>query len=208
MIERIVLMKNDYTSIVVVSIVSISLVILLFGAFIAAFVGGGFALLMTKPAPPLVEHGEFDFELVYEINGEILSVHDTAICEFDGYGEKSTAGQYRKWAIYSKGECNSTFADGNYLGITLVDVSDMGYYDSLGRKMLELYFYGGNAHYYMSDTFGNLHRPPQNLGKICYVYSGSKGIGHSSIEGDIAIEKYGIKLVKWKCEEPLENSFE
>ena len=51
---------------------------------------------------PRVTHGEFPFELVYEINGEEVRVTDVYVCEFEGIGGNENIGKYREWGGHVK----------------------------------------------------------------------------------------------------------
>ena len=62
--------------------------------------------LWLSPAPPKPEitYGEFDFKLVYEIDGEIQTIEDTIICEFDGFNIDEASGKTRRWKEEFKNE--------------------------------------------------------------------------------------------------------
>ena len=62
--------------------------------------------LWLSPAPPKPEitYGEFDFKLVYEIDGEIQTIEDTIICEFDGFNIDEANGKTRRWKEEFKNE--------------------------------------------------------------------------------------------------------
>lgn len=65
-------------------------------------------MLMPNPPKPTVCYEEFPFTLTYELNGEVKTIKDTAICEFDGYHERTEAGQSRKWITYLKSEMDDS----------------------------------------------------------------------------------------------------
>lgn len=62
--------------------------------------------LCFLPAPPKPEirYGEFDFKLVYEINGEMRTVEDTIVCKFDGFHMDEGQGKTRRWKEEFKNE--------------------------------------------------------------------------------------------------------
>ena len=60
-----------------------------------------FSSCETAPEPQIKE-GEFPFEIVYEIDGEIITVNDIYVCEFDGYDWNEGRGKHRKWKGYIK----------------------------------------------------------------------------------------------------------
>ena len=51
---------------------------------------------------PQIKEGEFPFEMVYEIDGETITVNDIYVCEFDGFDWNEGVGKHRKWKGYIK----------------------------------------------------------------------------------------------------------
>ena len=166
---------------------------------------------MLRPPKPKIKNGEFPFRLTYELNGETITITDTAICEFDGYGELTEAGQYREWKTHLKSENDKLILKENktdIVWITLLDISETNERDDFGNKILELYFFGGNGHYYMGDELGGHARSVQGFNYISYRYQNDEGkIGHSSLTTDEAFEKYRIRLISWEISEPIQNTF-
>ena len=39
-------------------------------------------MIFDRPSKPTIIHGEFPFELVYEYNGEEITIKDTIICDY------------------------------------------------------------------------------------------------------------------------------
>jgi len=186
--------------IVLGSLITIVLIILfiLFVLFPAAI----------HPPRPVITYCEFPFTLIYELNGETEIIEDTAICEFDGYGELSSAGQNREWEVYLKSKKNSEEAESTFVHVTLLDLRNQEVYDDFGNEVLELYFFVGNGHYYMGDTLGNLHREPQSFDEVHYMYKHKEGcIGYSSINSEVAFEKYKIKIMDWTSHDPIPNAY-
>lgn len=190
-------------------IVKIILVVLFTGiSFFVFWILSGF---LFNPPKPEITYGEFPFKLTYELNGETKKIIDTAVCEFEGYGERSTAGQSRKWSIHLLSGNDNAVSNQNKTGfvwITLLDVRQTDDTDSLGNKILELYFFGGNGHYYMNDTLGHQDRKAQELDYVNYFYQKSDGTtGHSSLTAEDAWERYKIRLIKWEISPPIQNYF-
>ena len=52
--------------------------------------------LFPNPPKPEIKYGEFDFKLVYEIDGEMQTIEDTVICEFDGFNFDEANGKTRR----------------------------------------------------------------------------------------------------------------
>lgn len=169
--------------------------------------------LMPKPPKPTICYGEFPFTLVYELNGEEKVIEDVAVCEFDGYDELTEAGQNREWRTYLKSEEDNLNSAGEKytMGvrqIPLLDLRNSDAADDEGNKILELYFYGGNGHYYMGDPLGHKGRPPQDFERIYYMYQNENGeLRYSEMSSEEALEEYHIRLISWEIEPPIENSF-
>ena len=60
--------------------------------------------MSSAPPKPEITYGEFDFKLVYEIDGEIQTIEDTIICEFDGFNIDEVNGKTRRWKEEFKNE--------------------------------------------------------------------------------------------------------
>lgn len=96
-------MSVKRTILITVSIMLILFIVLLIFTFPWWLIAVG---LYFSPAPPKPEitYGEFDFKLVYEINGEIRTVEDTIVCEFDGFNVDEGRGKTRRWKEKFKNE--------------------------------------------------------------------------------------------------------
>ena len=140
------------------------------------------------PPPPAIKYAEFPFELTYEIDGEIITVEDTYVCKFNGYGANAGTGIYREWKGYVKStgeESITIIKDG-----TLTLVWAIGY-----------------PEYYMSDPT----MPEYEYEPFAYYIIHPDEIGGTTFGmGDVEqfLEKYKIKLISWKLSDPIENSFE
>lgn len=176
--------------------------------FFAAF--GGFTFLIPVPKPEIT-YGEFPFRLTYELNGEIKVIEDAIVCEFDGFKATGENGKYRQWKSYLKSGSSNAVLEENKMTseqITLLDVRHGDDTDSFGNKVLKIYFFGGNGHYYMGDSLGNLDRDAQDFTYVSYQYQKPDGtIGHSAFEADEAWEKFKIRLIGWEIAPPIQNNF-
>ena len=163
--------------------------------FFMAF--GGFTFLVSVPEPE-IKHGEFPFKLTYELDGEIKTIEDTVVCEFDGFEVLGEAGKYRKWKTYLK--------SGNEK-IVLLDLREKNEVNEFGYTALELFFSYGNGEYYMGDS--QRVSKPQISDYVEYSYiTAEKTVGGSAYKADEAHEKYKIRLISWECAPPIENKFE
>lgn len=197
----------------IIGIVVLS-IILLIGASYLFVLSGAIFSFGSNPPKPEITYGEFPFKLTYELNGEIKVIEDVAICEFDGFGPRSSAGQSRKWKSSLKSGNGLSFSadekknETDMVWITLLDTRQTNDTDSLGNKVLELYFFGGNGHYYMGDKLGGHDRNAQGFDYISYLYQKVDGtIGHSSFNADEAWEKYKIRFISWEIADPIQNTF-
>ena len=82
-----------------------------------------FSSCETVPEPQIKE-GEFPFEIVYEIDGEIITVNDVYVCEFDGFDWNEGAGKHRKWKGYIKSSGSE--------GLILLEDGDLKFAVSVG----------------------------------------------------------------------------
>ena len=165
---------------------------------------GAIFIFNPNPPAPQIKYGEFPCRLVYEINGEQKVIEDTIICEFDGFENIGSAGNYRKWKTYLRNEGEMTSDN-----IVLLNLQNDDIYDEFGHKVLELYFYGGSGHYYMNDELGGHERTAQDFSYIDYKYEFLDGtIGHSAFKAEEAYERFKIKLISWEVAPPIQNEFQ
>ena len=145
-------------------------------------------LFNPNPSKPEVTYGEFPFEIVYELDGETVTINDVYICEYDGTGANEGVGKHRTWKGYFKSTGDETFVllqDGNTTLACAV----------------------GYPEYYMSDP----DTPSKEyVPYIYYIISPDKLGGTTSGVSDIEqlLEQYKLKLVSWEISEPIQNSFE
>lgn len=190
---------NKKTFFLVIGIIGgVLLTSLLYFAFMFFVAFGGLNFLIPVPKPE-VTHGEFPFQLTYEINGETKVIEDTVICEFDGFEVIGEAGKYRKWKIHVEGTGARM--------ITLCDLRSDEDFTDWGNQVLELCFDPGDAEYYMGDIGDR--QSEGNTGEwIDYLYMLPNGeTGYSAFKADEAWEKYKIRIISWECAPPIKNKF-
>ena len=145
-----------------------------------------FSACSSIPEPQITK-AEFPFEIVYEIDGELITVTDTYVCEFEGVYRNAAVGEYLEWKGYVKSTGN------NYL-VLLEDGN------------LQLVCSLGSAAYYMGDPA--MEGTQKYTPSIYYVKTLASGNVVSGMLGiEPILEQYKIKLVSWKLSEPLENTF-
>lgn len=153
---------------------------------------------MQDPLKPEITYGEFPFRLTYEIDGQIIVVEDTLICEYDGVGSDEGRGKFRRWRSY--------LASGKS-EIVLLEVqnpvADWG-----GKPLIQIIYYNpGAAGYYMGDMGEGVvytHSFP-NATNYREYEGGSKGRG--IIDAEELYDKFKIKLLEWEYTQPIENTF-
>lgn len=137
---------------------------------------------------PNIKHGEFPFEIKYEINNEINKICDTLICDFDGFKSIGEAGTIHKWKSY--------LASGKERVVLFSD------------DEIEIYFDPGTPQYYMGDEFSP-NKYPRNFKDLSCIKKNKDGtIVHSAILEKDLFAKYKIRVLEWKISEPIQNSYE
>ena len=156
------------------------------------------ALYRGNESYPEVTYGEFPFELVYELDGEIKRIEDTIICEFSGFKFGGTRGTMRVWNMRYKSGRDE---------LLLLDLKEDLAMDKWGNKILSISFYPGNAEYYMDDERKENQRK-SILTEFTYISQRNNGdLGKSVFSADEAWDKYKIRLISWECSPPIENKF-
>ena len=136
---------------------------------------------------PEVTQGEFPFEIVYEKNGESITVSDVYVCELEGVEWNENVGKHRQW----KGYVKST-GEGSVVLHTDGDV----------RITCNV----GTAAYYMSDPLGpDIDEITPTVQRVQTFASG--GVSAMALDADALLEQYGIRLVSWEFSSPIENTY-
>ena len=92
---------------VVIAVIVISIPILMGVLPFLGFVGVVlWEMLFNIPSAPKITYAEFPFEIVYEYNGEIKTIEDVFICEYEGYSFALDGGNSRDWKISYKNNDN------------------------------------------------------------------------------------------------------
>ena len=167
------------------------LVILVFIAYIPWLIVLLAYFFGESPEKPEIRYGEFDYSLVYELNGEIKTINDTLVCEYDGIS-RNLDGKSIDWNSYIKG----TKKQDGYL-----------IYEN---DECRLYIYlPTDARYYMDEPDYEIYgmdfdREPWLSYE--YVNFGPETEYQMFSEEDYK-EKFGVKIVSWEIEEPIENIY-
>ena len=162
--------------IIVAVILAISIILMLPVIFF------NIAYLFTPVARPEITYGEFPFTLVYEIEGEVITINDVYVCNFDGF-TTSTAGKFREWKGYLKSNGDED------LFITEDD-------------KLEIYINIGAPAYFMGDE--HPYKVPMEP-HIYYLEKDPEDIIVMSKEE--LCEQFNIKILEWDFPIPITNTF-
>ena len=184
--------KAKHRKAVLVIFIVIAVLLLPFAVMAFAFAGISIVPFITTyifeptPSKPEITYGEFPFEIVYELDGETITINDIYVCEYEGirigYLEK-----YRSWKGYFK----STGEDQIVL---------------LQDGNLKFCSFVGDPNYYMSDpTMQEQKYVPYIFYEIYPNDSGGKSSG--TLDIDQMLEEYKLKLVSWNLSEPIQNNF-
>ena len=181
----------------------IGIVICVLIAMFYLFVISGAFLMLTYFAPnppePEITYGEFPFVLTYELDGEIKTIEDTIICEYDGIEWTNSGSKERKWKSHLK--------SGNK-GIVLLKVDD-------GEMSYEISTTAGLPEYYMNDhRYGNdredyerMMHDERYLG-YTEIKDGKTVVKSISMEKEEVYERFKLRIVERKYSKPIENKFE
>jgi len=136
-----------------------------------------------NPPEPETKYGEFPFEIVYEIDGEVFTINDTYVCEFKGFEPSGGGGKCREWKGYLKSTGKKTYR------CNLV---------SEENRVVDVFI--GSSEYYMSDPEYHEHYP--------YLFgSDPKNDQSDTHDEDEIMEKFNVRIISSKLSEPIENTY-
>lgn len=143
-------------------------------------------IIYPSPDVPVIKEAEFPFEIVYEKNGELVTVQDIYVCEYDGT-YTHTGGKSRCWDEY--------FKSGNEDALVVFndDTTEIGI--SIGL-----------AWYYMEDP--NYSKKNGKMIPTAYkrIYKNG-GVHGEPLSAEELYSEYGVKIISWKLSEPIENTY-
>lgn len=157
-------------------------------------------ILGPKPPRPAITRGEFDFRLEYEVDGERIVIEDTIVALFDGFSaDAGSMAWYRTWRLHLA-------SDKRAQQLLLHELDD-------DRK---IYYHFGGAGFYMGEVSSSVTVTRKDLpglgirNSIFYIERGRdtsignrKGLTLEELYND-----FGIRLVSWEHNPPIENRFE
>lgn len=172
----------------------IGVIVTIVGIIYLFVIAGGIFMFNPNPPAPEITYGEFPISVTYEVDGEIGVVEDTVICEFDGFENLGSAGNYRKWKSHLKSG-NENFG--------FFPIRDDG-------TMLEVGISIGSPNYYMGDfeqSKEEYERVMADEGYRRYVEWKNGVLTGNSYSKDEVWEMYKFKIIDIKYSLPIQNSF-
>lgn len=149
---------------------------------------------------PEITYAEFPVTVVYEMDGEIITLNDTMICEYAGETwDGSQYERYRKWDM--------RFESGKDLVLKrLSETEYLSAYGTVYDTANICVTAGGSAAYWMGDEECPSYGKSMPTGVL--IRRNSSGAYHGSyIESDELYEKYGIRIISVDTASPIENTF-
>ena len=156
-------------------------VIVLVIVLLVAFTGCG-----LTTARPEIKDGEFNFSVTYEFNGEIKTVSGIYACKFNGIDWALDGGYHRDWSGYIKGDEEEKLLE---IGTT----------DDGGAIRIVLGFY---PEYFMGDS--EWKGAPEPYLTVTHFDGDGMSIQN---EADVIANMYGVKIISYEYDEPIENSY-
>ena len=142
----------------------------------------------TSVPTPSVTTAEFPFEIVYETGGEIITVSDAYVCEFEGIEWNENVGKHRQWKGYVKSTGEAT--------LVLLTEGAIKVTCSLGSPA-----------YYMSDPLAPaVEEITPTVQRVQTFESG--GVSAMTLTAEQLSEQYDIRLISWAFSAPIENTYE
>ena len=164
----------------------------LIALILALLLAGMFTSCGLEVPHPEVKEGRFDIAITYELGGEVKTLNAVYICEFGGTSWTLEGAYYsRDW---------KTHTEGDYEGDD--NSAIIGRTEDGGEIVI---FFGLYPEYFMGDPeTGDMGIPEPEL-YICF----EEGDGASSYVSDPheMEERYGVKLISYEYDAPIENSF-
>ena len=186
-------------------------IILLFVIGILIFISPWLILavgLYLSPAPPKpeIKYGEFNFKLVYEISGEVRTIDDTIVCEFDGFNIDEGRGKTRRWKEHFKNEQNNELYAFRMEYPEEYKHSKPEKYNIVLQNIdhYKVLLIMADAEYFMGEPE---NKQTGELEPTIQVYDKSVGYFKDPIQSDEFLKEYNFKIISWYCDSPIENHF-
>ena len=155
-----------------------------------------------KGLEPVVKAGRFDFSVTYEVDGAKEIVSGVFVCEFAEV-VKALDGSYIEWDSYIEDTELSNRLNKNRGYLPLKTCDD-------GVIYLDFCL---SAKYFMTDpSFGNANADAtiSSIAPRLFIeYNETKGekLGVWYSEDKVILENYGVKLISYEYDAPIENIY-
>ena len=152
---------------------------------------------VTDPNPPepQIQYAEFPFTLVYEIDGEVITVQDSYVCEFAGFSwNEGRMEKFRTWKKHLKSNPAEE-------AVLLTTDGDAKIY----CNFINPQYHMGDVDEFIGNDLSNYNPRP-----IVYRYvfpNETGGYSATLIEDEELWEKYKIRIIRFEISDPIENSF-
>ena len=169
-------------------------------ALIAAL-GSTFTACQKAP-DPVVKEGRFDFSVTYEVDGEVETVSSVYVCGLEETGWHLD-GWYIHWNEYIEDTALSNRLEKTRGYLLLKAMDD-------GEIYLDLNL---SARYFMADPrFDDNYDTDEPIAvtpRLFMEYSATKyeEIGISYSEDATVLESYGVKVISYEYDAPIENFY-
>lgn len=146
--------------------------------------------LFERIEKPVIKEGEFDFALVYSVDGEEKTFEGTYVCKYDGV-TRALDGMGIDWTGYIEGHEDSCSIDikKEEKGIIKIDLD------------LSPRFFMGDETYKIAS--GNNEPKPEPMVYIDF-YGDDTG---ETFEHPLDYEIEGVEIISFTYDEPIENTF-
>ena len=150
-----------------------------------------------KAPDPTIKEGRFDFSVTYEVDGEISTVSSTYVCKLEESGWHLD-GWYIHWNAYIEdSEIEALVNDESYYGGILICANEYG------NVYLDLSL---DAGYLMAEP-GKEHREYKPSIFIRYNEETAEKLDTYEEREPAILESYGVKLISYECDAPIENTY-
>ena len=147
-----------------------------------------FSGCLARVSIPEEKEGRFDFSVTCEINGEEKIFSGVYVCKYDG-AYKTLVGEGVDWEGYIENN------DEN--GIIPIHTNEDGVI------YIDLYFV---PEYFMGDPDAILYDVPAPALYLVY-HSDDPDVSSYESDPEILETNYGVKLISYKYDDPIENTF-
>ena len=157
-----------------------------------------------KPVPA-VKEGRFNFSITYEVDGNPETVSSVFVCEFVKIGY-ALDGVHREWNSYIEDAelTNQLEQTRGYLLLKTCDDGEIYLDINLSAK-----YFMADPHYH--DSNENTDDSVSGISPRLFIeYSQTKGeeLGIWWNDDASVLESYGVKVISYEYDEPVQNSYE